>query len=949
MRAFLYRLSIALSILSCSFAYSQSVGIGDEKFTPHPSALLELKSGAKGLLIPRVTESDRQAIDNPAEGLLIYQTDGSAGFYLYSASRWSLLITESNLPVDDNQQLSFNLTNYRLTLENGGEVDLSILRNGRSLIETIDNGDGTFTFKYNDGTSFTTRNLQGPQGLKGDKGTDGINGVDGADGQDGNTILSGNTDPNNTQGKDGDIYINTATNTYFGPKTAGVWGAGTSLIGPAGADGADGTNGIDGTNGVDGQDGNTILSGNTDPMNTQGKDGDIYINTATNTYFGPKTTGVWGAGTSLIGPAGADGADGTNGINGTNGVDGQDGNTILSGNTDPINAQGKDGDIYINTATNTYFGPKTAGAWGAGTSLIGPAGADGADGTNGIDGTNGVDGQDGNTILSGNTDPNNTQGKDGDIYINTATNTYFGPKTAGVWGTGTSLVGPAGADGADGADGTNGIDGTNGVDGQDGNTILSGNTDPNNTQGKDGDIYINTATNTYFGPKTAGAWGAGTSLIGPAGADGADGTDGTNGIDGTNGADGQDGNTVLSGSSNPTNATGNTGDFYYNFNTFTFFGPKTGTGWPAGVVLKGTGISSTLDNPDGSLTFNFTDGTSFTSQPDGDFSDTNELITSLSLSGSSLQIREGGVNRSVDLSSIGTSSEITDTDNNTLITVDNSGANDDIIRFSIQGNETMRLRNRTLELLANSGSTFIGESAGISSSGAGNVGLGSETMLNNSSGRFNVAVGYRALRQNATGQGNVAIGYNAGFNETGSNKLYIANSNTNTPLIWGDFQAGVANINGKLGVGVANPAAMTNELEVNGHATVITLTETSDQRFKKNILPLENSLSKLLSLRGVSYQWRIDDFPNRRFKEGSNIGLIAQEVQQLFPELVSTNSEGFLSVSYSGLSPIIIEAMKEQQKLIEDLQSELKEADNRYKALLERISSIEQALKKQDR
>ncbi|MBO6762346.1 MAG: tail fiber domain-containing protein, partial [Roseivirga sp.] len=653
--------------------------------------------------------------------------------------------------------------------------------------------------------------------------------------------------------------------------------------------------------------------------------------------------------TSLIGPAGADGADGTNGIDGTNGTDGQDGNTILSGNTDPNNTQGKDGDIYINTATNTYFGPKTAGVWGAGTSLVGPAGADGADGAdgiNGIDGTNGTDGQDGNTILSGNTDPINAQGKDGDIYINTATNTYFGPKTAGAWGAGTSLIGPAGADGADG---TNGIDGTNGVDGQDGNTILSGNTDPNNTQGKDGDIYINTATNTYFGPKTTGVWSAGTSLIGPAGADGADGTDGTNGIDGTNGADGQDGNTVLSGSSNPTNATGNTGDFYYNFNTFTFFGPKTGTGWPAGVVLKGTGISSTLDNPDGSLTFNFTDGTSFTSQPDGDFSDTNELITSLSLSGSSLQIREGGVNRSVDLSSIGTSSEITDTDNNTLITVDNSGANDDIIRFSIQGNEAMRLRNRTLELLANSGSTFIGESAGISSSGAGNVGLGSETMLNNSSGRFNVAVGYRALRQNATGQGNVAIGYNAGFNETGSNKLYIANSNTNTPLIWGDFQAGVANINGKLGVGVANPAAMTNELEVNGHATVITLTETSDQRFKKNILPLENSLSKLLSLRGVSYQWRIDDFPNRRFKEGSNIGLIAQEVQQLFPELVSTNSEGFLSVSYSGLSPIIIEAMKEQQKLIEDLQSELKEADNRYKALLERISSIEQALKKQDR
>ena len=610
-----------------------------------------------------------------------------------------------------------------------------------------------------------------------------------------------------------------------------------------------------------------------------------------------------------------------------------DGNTILSGTTNPNNALGNDGDIYINTASNTFFGPKAAGAWGAGTSLIGPAGANGADGADGTNGTNGVDG---NTILSGTTNPNNTLGNDGDIYINTTSNTFFGPKVAGAWGAGTSLIGPAGANGADGVDGTNGTNGTNGVDG---NTILSGTTNPNNALGNDGDIYINTANSTFFGPKAAGAWGAGTSLIG---------ADGTDGVDGTNGVDGVDGNTVLNGTSNPTNAVGNTGDFYYNYNNFTFFGPKTGAGWPAGVVLKGTGILSTSDNPDGSLTFNFTDGSSFTSQPDGDFSSANELITSLSLVGTNLQITEGGSNRSVDLSPIGTSSQITDADNNTYITVNNGGANDDIIRFNIQGNEAMRLNNRTLEFLANNGSTFIGESSGLNSTGAGNLGLGSESMLNNTSGRFNVALGYRALRQNSTGQGNVAIGYNAGFNETGSNKLYIDNSNTNSPLIYGDFSTDVINVNGKLGVGVVNPAAITDEFEVNGNATVISLTETSDQRFKKNILPLENSLSKLLSLRGVSYDWRIDEFPNRRFSPGSNIGLIAQEVQQLFPELVSTNREGFLSVSYSGFSPIIIEAMKEQQKLIEDLQSELKEANDRYQALLERIASIEQALKKQD-
>ena len=493
-------------------------------------------------------------------------------------------------------------------------------------------------------------------------------------------------------------------------------------------------------------------------------------------------------------------------------------------------------------------------------------------------------------------------------------------------------MGPAGANGADGADGV------------DGKTILSGNSNPNNAIGNDGDIYINTATSTYFGPKSAGVWGAGVSMIGPAGADGADGVNGTNGADGVDGADGK---TILNGSSNPTNAIGTVGDFYYNYNTFAFFGPKTGSGWPTGVILKGTGILSTSDNPDGSLTFNFTDGTTFTSQPDGDFSDTNELISSLNLVGTNLQITEGGVNRSVDLSPVASSSEISDTDGNTSLTVDNGGANDDIIRFNIQGNEVMRLNNRTLELLANNGSTFIGESAGISSTGAGNLAMGSEAMLNNSTGRFNVAIGYRALRQNSTGQGNVAIGYNAGFNETGSNKLYIDNSNTNVPLIWGDFFSNIVNMNGKLGVGIVNPAAMTDEFEVNGNATVIGLTQTSDRRFKKNITPLESSLSKVLSLNGVSYDWRIDEFPERRFKPGSNIGLIAQDVQTLFPELVSTSRDGFLSVSYSGFTPVLIEAIKEQQNEIEELKTALNQSMDNYKALLERIEQLEKAQKKQ--
>lgn len=74
---------------------------------------------------------------------------------------------------------------------------------------------------------------QGPQGLQGPEGPQGLPGVDGADGS---TIISGVVDPT-TEGVDGDYYINTATNFFFGPKAAGVWPSGVSIVGPQGPQG----------------------------------------------------------------------------------------------------------------------------------------------------------------------------------------------------------------------------------------------------------------------------------------------------------------------------------------------------------------------------------------------------------------------------------------------------------------------------------------------------------------------------------------------------------------------------------------------------------------------------------------------------------------------------------------------------------------------------------------
>ncbi len=71
-----------------------NVGIGTSNVDS--TALFELKSNNKGVLFPRLTEAQKNAISYPANGLFIYQTDGSAGFYYYTGTMWLKLGTEHN-------------------------------------------------------------------------------------------------------------------------------------------------------------------------------------------------------------------------------------------------------------------------------------------------------------------------------------------------------------------------------------------------------------------------------------------------------------------------------------------------------------------------------------------------------------------------------------------------------------------------------------------------------------------------------------------------------------------------------------------------------------------------------------------------------------------------------------------------------------------------------------
>ena len=110
---------------------------------------------------------------------------------------------------------------------------------------------------------------------------------------------------------------------------------------------------------------------------------------------------------------------------------------------------------------------------------------------------------------------------------------------------------------------------------------------------------------------------------------------------------------------------------------------------------------------------------------------------------------------------------------------------------------------------------------------------------------------------------------------------------------------------------------------------------TSDKRAKENIAPLENPIEKIKQISGYRYNLRREIFHSDIPEEAiagitkSQIGFLAQEVEKVFPELVThaETEEEFCSMSYDGMIPILLEAIKEQQMIIEALQQKVEQLE----------------------
>jgi ElaB/YqjD/DUF883 family membrane-anchored ribosome-binding protein len=148
--------------------------------------------------------------------------------------------------------------------------------------------------------------------------------------------------------------------------------------------------------------------------------------------------------------------------------------------------------------------------------------------------------------------------------------------------------------------------------------------------------------------------------------------------------------------------------------------------------------------------------------------------------------------------------------------------------------------------------------------------------------------------------------------------------------------AGGLGVSGNVGIGLTNAPSYTLQV-IGSVAGVGAYVNLSDARYKKNITPLEHGLDKIMALRGVEYDWRREEYPQMRFDAGKQVGFVAQELKGVLPEAVTQDAEGYYSIAYSKVIPVLVEAVKDQQKAITNKDAEIQD-------LKARLEKVEQSL-----
>ena len=687
--------------------------------------------------------------------------------------------------------------------------------------------------------------------------------------------------------------------------------------GPAGPQGPQGPQGPAGQDGTGVQIVGTVATINDLPAN--GSPGDLYIVQADgNGYVWDGS--MWTNVGQIQGPQGPQGAPGPQGPVGATGPQGATGSAGPQG---PQGIPGPQGEQGL---------PGPAGPQGP-QGPQGEMGTPGQAGPQGPQGPQGPAGQDGTGVQIIGTVPTvndlPASADPGDLYIVEADGDGY-VWDGSMWTNVGQIQGPQGPQGPTGQQGPQGQQGLTGPVGPQGPQGLTGPQGPQGPAGAQGEQGV-------AGPQ--GPQGD-PGMQGPQGATGPQGPQGNTGPQGPQGDTGPQGPQGATGSQGPQGDPGPQGPE----------GPQGPQGLP-GVYVAGPGI-------------NIASGTISAL----DASPSNELQT-LSLNGNNLQISSGNT---VNLSGLGGSSPWTTSGSDIYRNSGDVGIGVTSPAEKLHVGGDIRITDNSPSVQFYAGSTWSGYLFHDGSDMTlGNIFNNSILFQTNGVNTAEISNNGLDLQR---GNGLMSIGH---FGPSGNNPLIEVTTNgspevlgiataglsisetgsvTATPYVLRVVESDIYGFNIYNGsseadweqyvtAGGALSLYADNSFRGSFDATTGAYTAASDRRLKKDIRPLETTLDRILQLEPARYVYR-DNNP----KEVSSIGFVAQEVQELFPELVleqqGERDRGLLSVNYSGFGVLAIQAIKAQQRTIEELQAEVEEMQVQRTQQANRINELEARLER---
>jgi hypothetical protein len=250
--------------------------------------------------------------------------------------------------------------------------------------------------------------------------------------------------------------------------------------------------------------------------------------------------------------------------------------------------------------------------------------------------------------------------------------------------------------------------------------------------------------------------------------------------------------------------------------------------------------------------------------------------------------------------------------------------------------------------------------------GTSNTASGFQALFSNTGGTGNTAIGEFALLSNTEGNLNTAVGYDAGVDantfklpSTGVNSTFIgafatatvdgltnataigysAQVGTSNALVLGapagSYYGGTITANTNVGIDVGNPSNIFTVLQGGGHAISDGWDTYSSRRWKSDIRPLRGALGKVERLRGVSYTYTANG--------KHDIGMIAEEVGKVVPEVVSyeDNGKDARGIDYARLTALLVEAVKQQQNEIQQQQWQIGQQKAEIRTLQARLRRLE--------